>query len=273
MDIVIVVKKLLYFLGSAGSLYHAVWMIAVSISARMILKEIITPIKWISITLCVGGSAFVVVGLLSTIQFEESSKSEPESNITSPLPEMESKHQMTTTVSSFVLGIFVCVASGIIEMTVVTFTKLMQDHLGHVFILSFWVSISGLFVSLVFMFILELDKVTFPTDIMNLLYLAAHTICTGIACVIYFVALQYGSAVVCSIALNAEIPFRVLFQYVLARNLQLIDGSVYDIIGALIVTVGIVLPPVFDVIKLKMASRMSHQTDEAKVPLMSDCKE
>ena len=254
-------------------MYHAVWMIAVSISARMILKEIITPIKWFSITLCVGGSALVVVGLLSTIQFEESSNTEPDGNTTSPLPDMESKHQMTTTVNSFVLGIFICVASGIIEMTVVTFTKLMQDHLGHVFILSFWASISGLFVSLVFMFILELDRVTFPTDIMNILYLAGHTICTGIACVIFFVALQYGSAVVCSIALNAEIPFRVLFQYVLAKNLQPIDGSVYDIIGALIVTVGIVLPPVFDVVKLKMASRKSRQTDEAKVPLISDCRE
>ena len=242
---------ILLILGSAGSLYHAVWMIAVSISARVVLKEIITPVKWISISLCIGGSALVVVGLLSTIEFEKSS--DPASNVTtlSPPSEVENEHHMTTAVSSFVLGIFICVASGIIEMSIVTFTKLMEEHIRHVFILSFWCSITGLLVSVIFMLILELDKLTFPTDILNLLYLATHTICTGIACVIYFVALQFGSAIVCSIALNAEIPFRVLFQYVLAKNLQPIDGSVYDIIGAVIVTLGVVLPPVVDFIKLK----------------------
>ena len=76
---------------------------------------------------------------------------------------------------------------------------------------------------------------------------------------IHFVALNFGSAVVCSIAFNAEIPLRVIFQYVLVSNLQPIDGSVYDIIGASIVTVGILLPLVVDLIKLKKGAEKDEE--------------
>ena len=110
-----------------------IFLIAVSISARVVLKEAITPVKWISISLCIGGSALVVAGLLSTIDFEDYTVSS--TNITSP--GVENEHHMTTTVSSFFLGIFICVASGFLETGLIIFSKLLQNDIAHVYILSF----------------------------------------------------------------------------------------------------------------------------------------
>ncbi len=247
--------------GSAGALYHGVMMITIPITARILLKEFISCIKWTSVAMCVAGSSLVVIGLFVSVDFSDAESVVVNATL---VPDSTQHHQMTTTLDSFFFGIFICIASGLIEMVLVVVTKQMNDDVPNGVVLSLWNGIAGLVVSTVFMCCLELHKLTFPTDVENLLYLGGHTFCTAVACVTYFVALDYGSAIFCSIALNAEIPLRVLFEYVFATDIQPIDGNVLDVLGSVVVTLGVLLPAVIDLVKLKKVAAK----DEEKTPIL-----
>ncbi len=161
-------------------------------------------------------------------------------------------HRLSSSTQDVILGFVVCFLSGIIQSMTVTLTKLLKDEVKHFMILTFYFTWSGLFISVTLMLIFEVNKLTFPTDLLNISYVAGHTFLTGASAVLYFVALNYGSAIVISIAFNVEIPMRLLFQYVLASHLQPVEGSVWDICGAIVVTIGIALPAVTQLVKSRM---------------------
>ncbi len=62
----------------------------------------------------------------------------------------------------------------------------------------------------------------------------------------HYAALYYATAVVVNITFNLEIPLRILCQYVLFRSLQPIHGSLYDLIGGIIITLAVTLPSAYD---------------------------
>lgn len=245
---------------------------------RFILKESISIVKSVSILLSILGCILVIVGLFTTVQIDSPSGDNVTENTQPYSIEIQqnissttlspSKAATTSSIKNLILGFLICIASGVIEMCVVVFSKLMQDEIESVMILSFWVSIAGWIVSIIFMCILELDKLFFPTDAMNLLYLAGHTFATGIACVVYFVALNFGSAIICSIVMNLEIPLRLLFQYVFAVDLQPVSGNGWDILGAVTVTVATALPPIVEFIQSRRKRDLIEVEDKEKEVLL-----
>ncbi len=226
--------------------------------------------KWIAIILSIAGCLLVLFGLLSEVEIV-GPESTAENTLTnnsftmgncySPLfQRQQDKHKLTSTFSELILGFFLSSVSGVLEASTVLSSKAMGTHIEHPMILAFYFALSGIPLSFTLMLILELDRLSFPTDGTMLFYLAGHTFMTGMADVTYFLGLDYGSAVAFSIAYNAEIPMRMFFQYIAATDLQPIDGSLWDITGAVIVTCGIALPPIWEF----LISRKCDDTGENK---------
>ncbi len=233
---------------------------AVYYNFRFFLKESITTTKVISVVLCIIGCALVIFGLFTVIEITDTTNEEdtkfvnttltlmpPTINRTSAPP--SGNRLLTTSLKDLVLGILICLDCGCIQTVTVCLTKGLREYVSHVLILGFWFALAGLALSIVLMLIFERKELTFPTDSTNLLYLGIHTFTTGFVCICYFVALDYGSAIVISIVHNSEIPMRLLFQYALARQFQPLDGSVWDIAGAIVVTISITLPAAWELIK------------------------
>ncbi len=76
------------------------------------------------------------------------------------------------------------------------------------------------------------------------MYVIVH--CSGqvIAVFTHFAAMQFGSPTSVAITLSSEIPMRMVCQYILFRDLQPLKGGMGDIIGSVLITIGIVLPHV-----------------------------
>ena len=53
---------------------------------------------------------------------------------------------------------------------------------------------------------------------------------------------------------------RLLFQYIVASDIQPVDGSVWDIVGAVVVTVSVLLPALWQLIK-QLLDHYSHAKD------------
>ncbi len=272
--------------------YFILFFIIHLISYRAVLRERVTVAKWVSIVICLIGCGLVTFGLLSSLELgtqTESSSLEAmdalynsshltpsvtmvmfrnaqgvavtSQNITVPSTETPTvTHRLSSSTQEVIIGFAVCFLSGLIQSMTVTLTKLLKDEVDHFMILTFYFVWSGLVISVTLMLIFEFHKLTFPTDLLNISYVAGNTFLTGASAVWYFVALNYGSAIVISIAFNVEIPMRLLFQYVLASHLQPVEGSVWDICGAIVVTIGIALPAVTQLIKSRMESGRDPET-------------
>ncbi len=120
---------------------------------------------------------------------------------------------LPTSLWNIICGVLISLLSGVSSCTYYTFIKLLSAKGISVMILSFWVSSAGLILSLGFMLVFELDKMTFPEAGDNLLYLSLHAVLSAIEPFPKNGAIYFGSASIVAIVCTSEIPLKMLCQY------------------------------------------------------------
>ena len=158
-----------------------------------------------------------------------------------------SQGQMSETdLSQLILGLIVAVMAGFGEAVSVISLNSIQDDLENVHMLTFWFVLSGIICSLPGMFAFERELMSFPTELLNGCYLAGHIITSSLALLFYIVAMENLSASLMSILASAQIPVNVLLQYAFFTQLQPMKGGTSELIGAVVVTLGLIIQPLID---------------------------
>ncbi len=120
-------------------------------------------------------------------------------------------------------------------------TKLMHGKLDSVFVLTTLYILSGMSSAVLFMLDLELNHLTLPADRESWVYVIVHCAGQVIAVFTHFAAMHFGSPTSVAIALSSEILMRMICQYVLFPDLQPLKGGMGDIIGSILITIGIIV--------------------------------
>ncbi len=267
-------------LGSAGALDHAVWMLMVPFTSRMILNEKTSKVQWIAIILATAGSALIFIGLVITVDFHSKLK-EPDVLTTSVTDAstlqyetvsdnflnfsygnwMHQDHYRTRNISDFVFGLSLAFITGISGSLCIAFSKFLQDYLETPVVLAVWYNTFGMIICGLFMFMFEVNDLAIPFDFSGWAYLSLHVFSNVGISITFYLATYYASAILCNITFNLEIPLRILCQYVIFTSLQPIDGSLYDLIGGMIITLAVFLPSVYDFTRF-LAESKSQTKDE-----------
>ncbi len=253
-------------LGSAGSLDHAIWMLLVPVTSRTILNEKISLVQWIAIILAISGSALIFMGLVITTDFDAEMKqpdilTEDTTAIYENISDNNSKIDLdkkkynlhteqyrTTNIPDFVFGLSLAIATGVSGNLCIAFSKILQEYLQSPLILAVWYNISGIILCGICMSIFEVNDLALPSDVKSWLFFSTHVSSNVGICITFYSATYFASAVVCNITFNLEIPLRIICQYLIFSSLQPIDGSLYDLIGGIIITLAVILPSAKDFI-------------------------
>ena len=143
-------------------------------------------------------------------------------------------------------GIFLSIVCGISTSVTYAIMKLLSDKVDDIMILSLWVSGVGMVLSLILMCIFESDRLSFPNEINKMFYLLIHVVVTGIGSFTKSAAIYCGSSTIVAIVCNSEIPLKMLCQYFVFSDLQPVDNSMSDVVGAIFITVGILIACVLE---------------------------
>ncbi len=270
-------------LGSAAALDKSVFMLLIPITSTIILKENISKTQLVTIFCAIVGSTLIFFGLVRTVKFDKElqtgniilnnhtnltiNRSFDYFNITNQQDKTQRSseaHHVTSSTQDFIFGLMIACLSGISGNLFTTMTKVLQNHLESPVILAVWYKISGMILCAILMLIFELDNICLPSEAKNWLFLAIHVSSNIATSVTYYVAFYYATAVVCNIALSLEIPFMITSQYVIFSYLQPINGSLYDLVGAGIITLAVTLPFAYDFILYVKEKRIENKrlTDE-----------
>ncbi len=148
--------------------------------------------------------------------------------------------------SQLILGLIIAVMAGFGEAVSVISLNCIQDDLENVHVLTFWFVLSGIICSVFGMFAFEREVMSFPTELLNGCYLAGHIITSSLALLFYIVAMENLSASLMSILASTQIPVNVLLQYAFFTQLQPMKGGTSELIGASVVTLGLIIQPLLD---------------------------
>ncbi len=248
--------------GSSAGLKRTVVMIISPCLAIFILRETVSGLKRVPIIVCAVGTVFMCHGLVSQVSVQSNIDgtnmdkyvSHPiHSNKTSSrndtvdtfntsidstsVATIDSSH--TNYMSSFLYGISLCIIGGMSSSIHNVLTKSLVDKVKDIMILSFFVSVIGVVLSITLMCIFEMEDINFPINNNKIIYLFVHAVLSGAESFTKSAAIYYGSSLIVAIVWNAEIPLKMICQHLLFSNLQPIKSSVSDIIGASVITLGI----------------------------------
>ena len=247
--------------GSAAGLSRTVVMIITPGLAIFVLKERVGLFKFVPIVICTVGTVIMCNMLFSEVSGKSSILETVDTNISikkngniswSGLSETVnsslelSLHKDTykansDSMSSLLYGISLCVTNGISTSIYYVMNKLLADKVNDIMVLSFMISIVGVLLSIGLMCIFEMKDITFPKDQYNLTYLTVHAVLSGAESFSKSAAIYFGSSLIVQIVCTAEVPLKLVCQYFLFPDLQPIESNVYDVIGATIITAGILL--------------------------------
>ncbi len=152
-----------------------------------------------------------------------------------------------TNLSQLILGLVLAVVAGFGEAISVISLNSIQDDLENIHVLTFWFVVSGIICSVLGMLAFERESMTLPTDLFNGGYLMGHVVTSSGALLCYIIAMSHLSASLMSILASAQIPVNVLLQYAFFKQLQPINGGTLEILGASIVTLGLIIQPLIDI--------------------------
>ncbi len=205
--------------------------------------------KGFGVVLCISGSALVVLGLANNVEFSQSSHSHVSlskngtqilnrTNISHEYP-TQPKHEvrkiLTTTTSSFLVGLGLCALHAFMEAGYMFCSKTLYDQVEDIQVLNFWCISGSTALSIVLMIGFEYKKLTLPSQLDDIMFLSTHVLTTGIGQVLNFALLELLSFIAIGIVINLEIPMGMLCQYILAPGLQPIKGGIFDLIGTIII--------------------------------------
>ncbi len=248
---------------------------------RIILKEELKLPHIISFLICLAGFSVLVIGPYMEISSQEQESGSPREfngtfsngteiwNSTNMNEPDGKRHLQTTNIKELLIGLSLAVAAGFGEAISLISLKLIQDKIQSVHVLTFWFVLSGILVSVPAMYVLEYDSLSFPTDLENCLYLLGHVVTSPVALLCYIVSMGKLSACLMSILSTSQIPINVLLQYTFFRQLQPMRGGFLEIIGAGVVTIGLIIQPIVKMIRKRTthAKGNAQEQEEHKTPV------
>ncbi len=165
-------------------------------------------------------------------------------------------HELVIGISLSLLDGLACTGNSIL-------TKKLQAEIENIFILAVYYNVTSILMSLILMFATELQDLYFPTDAKNILYFTIHSTSKLISSFTLQVALYFGSAVTCALTINANLPLNALCEYLLFRSEQpLSGGNSTELAGVIIVTIGVILCPLVELIEYCKTKRNGEKTEQ-----------
>ncbi len=266
-------------MGCTSALYMASLTSVGVLLGYVILKENISRLSLISMSICFIGLSLILLGLTDTIignngvspgdtTIQQNVIPSSRTNISfldlhrnstdfinvSQIGQINAgesgdrihRHIYTGTITELIFGVLGSILSGVVEAVSIISLKYIQDDITEVHILTFWTAVAGIILSTAGMIVFEINKIDFPHNLTESLFLVGHGTAVAAGMFSWVAAMEKTSAHVISIVCNAQIPLNMVFQYVIVKHFQPISGGIYDIIGACVVTVGLVIPPVIE---------------------------
>ncbi len=288
-------------LSSADGIHLMVYTVLATLVGRLLLQEDIKMAKGLSVVLCIIGSSLIVMGLISTVESvkqESHISSVDNENISSPLyinikngtsgnntgmlplPVEYSKTQQepipvskernhrninTTDTRTLLFGFALCASNGLLDCIAMYCSTLIKKHVDDVLIINFWYIMMSTTFSFVMMFAVEYKRLTLPSQWDDIMFLMAHALSTGFGYLLWSALIVFLSFVAISLIMNFEIPVKMLCQYVIFPQLQPIKGGIYDCVGAVVITVGLLIPSVGELLEYRQ--KKSDEMSEESIPL------
>ncbi len=266
-------------MGCTAALYMSSLTSVGVLLGYIVLKENISKLSLISMSICFIGLSLILLGLSDTILENNGVSSEnitmqqsvmntsgtnisflglhpdfygsinanqSEQSNSEAFGEEVHRHIYTGTIAELIVGVLGCIVCGVMEAVSIISLKYIQDDIPDVHILTFWMAVAGVIFSTAGMIVFEMNKIDFPHNLTETLFLVGHGTAVATGMFTWVAAMEKTSAHVISILCNAQIPLNMVFQYIIVQHFQPISGGIYDIIGACVVTVGLAMPPVIE---------------------------
>ena len=194
----------------------------------------------------------------------QSTTNEPKINM-----QMEHYHQNTTNSDIFVpdhnlvinclFGTLLSTASAICEVLSMSAAKQLNNSNMHFAEITFWTSLIQVPFSLILMACFE--NVKLILGLKDILFTSLHTIFCAFMIATYFISISYGEVILVSIVITSDIPMRVFFQFVGFSDIQAVQTGWWDIMGAILVTIGVLVLPCWE---LSEKDSLDQEVNETK---------
>ncbi len=166
------------------------------------------------------------------------------------------------------IGISMGILAGLADTGKAILIKKLQPEVENIFILEVYYNLTGILVSSILMLMIEFDRLSFPTDAVNIIYFTIHATSKLITSFTLQLAYYYCSALICALTLNVNLPLNALCEYVLFRSMQpLSGGNSIEMTGVCIVTLGIILCPLVNLVQYCVRDKHGAITEQS--PLVS----
>ncbi len=277
-----------------------VYTILSTLVGKLLLKEDLNFRKGISILLCIIGCGLILLGLISTVQFTQNESKDtrhlhvyneskdaiknvtdyqgnfPSVNntCTNAMLHMNSEqpdviHQdqrniRTTTIQGLIYGLFLCAANGIFSCIAMYCSTKMKDHVEDVLIFNFWYNLVSIIISGTMMLTVEWHHLTIPTKLDDIIYTVIHALTTASGQLLWFALISFISFLAITMFVNGETIVKILCQYFIFPELQPIKGGLFDFVGAIIITIGLIIPSVPELWQLYRRDKASDKSEDSE---------
>ncbi len=301
------VGQIIYFakfeilpLASSEGIYNMVYTVLTALVGRFVLKESVSMRKVISLLLCVVGCLLIGMGLIFTVQqlelgssnMEEVSATELGHNMTkesyitattvmngndtfraSSDRNVHHRNISTETMSALLFGFLLCFVQAIGDCAALYCSSIMSKEVQDVLYINFWYLVMSNVVSIILMVIFEGDILALPTKSTDIIYVVVHGIASGLAHLALYALISFLSFIAITLFINAEILMKILCQYVMFPQLQPIQGGVFDLIGAIIIAIALVIPPLGELWEYRKDQENEHSEKSEYTPLAKNIGE
>ena len=277
-------------LASAQAMQWMTYTLLTAIAGRLFLNEDVKMIKCMSLTLCLLGSGFIVFGLVTTVESIQNQHEVPNYdckdhafNITGTnetfrinCTQIENRtsedqhHIRTTTISGLLYGCALCIFTAFCDAIAFYCAVIVKDKVTDVLIVDFWYLVISMIFSFIMMLTVEYDKLKLPDQSNDILYLVGYCLTAAYAHLAWFALIKFVSFLAVTLFLNGQIPAAILFQYVLFKKLQPIKSGPYGLVGSIVITVGLLIPPVGKICEYKKYEKFEQSGKLESTPLKSE---
>ncbi len=284
-------------LSSADGIQYAVYTVMATVVARLLLTENMTIAKGVSLFMCMIGSTLTGIGLISTVHnvhlgpkvniFHDSNvtinfmhnfthindDTENMNNSTDLadmhiIPATPHRNINTQDINTLLYGFLLCALNGMCDCVAFYCSTIMKDQVDHVLVVNFWYIVMSSLFSLIMMLVLEYERLTLPSQWDDITFVTLHALTTGVGHLLWFAWIEFLSFIAIALIMNAEIPLKILCQYFLFPQLQPIKGGIFDFTGAIIITLGLVFPPISDLLQKRQDTNKDKSSEQ--IPLTQE---
>ena len=184
-------------------------------------------------------------------------------NVTLPAPNNGDQSSTTDDILGYVLMILAG-CSGAVD-TVIQKARLNDEN---PLVIAFWASIAMTVIPVILCLATELHSLTFPTDINSILLIVGNTVASALSIIVSIKGIAMTTAILITIAASMQIFFLTISQYTVLKNIEPGKGNWIEILGAFVVFIAAIIPPIWDVIQAKFSKCDCGANSEEKRPLL-----